>query len=307
MSKLLEQLLAKRFAPVDGDGTDAGAAPVEEPEVVETEVSEGDDLDWLLNDGDEEEPEPEPEPKPEPKEEPEQKEESAVEKPEPKEEPEPKVEPKEEQKEEPEAKKPEEVEEKKEPTEEEREQQREQYLAEVEKAFALSEEDANLMVTEPEKILPRLAARMHDYTMQHVAAMQQQMVQQLPQLMQGFAQQQTAAQQQESAFLEANPFLKEMDRTELEEAVNELAPIVAKRAAGKTPEEKLKLLGQTIAQLKGISSTPAKEKPAGGSEKPKSKPFKPAAPASSGVETPKPAPANQAEAWIDALLQNQDD
>lgn len=290
----------------EGSDLGGGETPAEETPV--EEIDEQDNfLNSLFADDEEEElePEPEPEKKPEEEPEPEKKPEPEEKKPEPEPEPEPekKVEP-EEKKPEPEKKPEEKPEEEPEPEPEDLEEQRKQYLASVEKDFAISEEDANLIITQPEKILPRLAANIYDRAMRDTAEMFRNFSEQIPNMLQGISQQQRQASEAEQSFLAANPGIEAIDKTELEGLISTFAPLVAQQNPNASAEDKLKALGRTIAAAKGISlkevapeKTPPKEEPV--------KPHTPAAPVSTGAQ-PQPAPASEADVFIDMLLNDDD-
>lgn len=66
------------------------------------------------------------------------------------------------------------------PKPEEYEAQLQKVMGELEGMYAISKDDADLFVTEPEKALPKLAAKLHFTIMQQFAQMQQQWQQSLP-------------------------------------------------------------------------------------------------------------------------------
>lgn len=300
---------SRYMAEAGADGVADGEAPAGTDTPVEEDLV-GDDLDFLFKDDDDEDPAPEPE-KMEPEKAPEQ---DADKKPEetvpPVEEPEKKVEP--EKKEEPEQKvepekKPEpepEPEKKDEP--EDLEAKRQEFLAEVEKSFAISEDDANMLITEPEKVLPRLAANIYDRAMSDVAKMFDTFSAQLPNMMGQVTAQTQAASDAEAQFLTANPGIEAIEATELKGLVEQFAPIITKQFPNASNEEKLKALGRTIAATKGINLTAAVPPVAKPKETPV-KPHTPAAPVRSGSEFGKPQPATEEDAFISMLLDNQDD
>lgn len=291
------------------DGAADGAAPevevegeVKEPEVVTTEEGYVDtDLAFLYADEDEE-PKPaveerDGEKKEEGPAEPEAKPEESEAKPEVTEDkkPEPEKEPEPETKEVLEDKKPEQEL----PDEDSLKKQREDFLAEVEKSFAISEEDANLMITEPEKVLPRLATNVFDRAMTEVSKMFDTFASQLPTMMTQVSAQGQAATQAEQAFLEANPGIEAIEANELKGLVETFAPLVAKQNPKASREDKLKALGRTIAAAKGISLgsvTPpkAKEEPV--------VPHTPAATVRSSGDLGNPKPNSADDEFISMLL-----
>lgn len=285
------------------DGTESGAAGAE-PEVETPEVDEDAAfMDSLFKDEDgEEEPEPEPEKKPEPEAKPEPEPEPEQDKQEPEVEQEPEKKPEAEPEKKPEEdKKPEPEEEGKEPTQEELDAQRTEFLAAVEKDFAISEEDANLIVTEPEKVLPRLAANIYDRAMRDASQMIERAFGQMPAMMQNFNSQQQAATQAQEMFMAANPGIEKIEKQELEALVNQFAPLVTKQNPNASNEEKLKALGRTIAAVKGISLGEVTPQAAPTPKETPVQPHTPAAPVSSG-EQPAPKPSSEADAFIDMLI-----
>lgn len=282
MNRLMQMLLNKRFNKVEGDGTDAGGGAADDF-----------DTSWLLGE-DEEEEEKEVEVEDGEGEVDNTEAEVSVGEGEEKKVEETKVE--ETKTPEPEVKEPEVL-----PTDEERQAQHQAYLAEVEKVFAISEDDANLLLTEPEKVIPKLGAQIHDYTMREVAKMQQMMLQELPKYMENLMAQKNEAASHENMFMEANAHLASVDKNELRELINEYGPLLVKKMAGKTPQEKLVALGDVISTVKGIPRVaPVAKKEE--SKPPKARPFTPVAPAQSGGNPGRPAPATQEEAFIEMLL-----
>lgn len=147
------------------------------------------------------------------------------------------------------------------------EQQRQDFLTAVEKSFEISEDDANMLLTEPEKVLPRLGASIYERTMRDVAhfvAQERQMLMQaLPQVI---TQTQTATTQEEAArntFLEVNPGLDVVGN--LNELVQGLAPTVMQANPGKSGTELMQILGSMIYPMVGMSrpaaAAPAAETP----------------------------------------------
>lgn len=310
MNTAMKLMMLNGWAKFDkaDDGTQTGGGG-EEP-VVET-GGDDDDLDWLL--GGDEEPEPEPtveddDATPAEDDESEEGGEEEVEDDE-SEESEEDDDSKEEEDEQPaeddkkkKSEEPEEQEEApKQPTEEEIAAQREEIRSHFEKQFAISEEDANLLVSEPEKVLPRLASNVMMQTYDMMQRAMGNMINQLPQMIQ---QSQATVQSEtevKNQFMELNPALKTMDATELDEAVAELAPVIKKRFPNATPQERMAKLGKMIAASYGLEA-PAPKKAA------KAKPPKPVTPAAPARSSTPPA-SNQLsplEQEIQELLSSDD-
>lgn len=83
---------------------------------------------------------------------------------------------------------------------------RQSALAELEKRYALSQEDADAMISEPEKVLPKLAGQMYMDVFEGVLSAVQTM---LPQAFTQFNQSYAAQQKDEADFYDAWPALKE--------------------------------------------------------------------------------------------------
>lgn len=181
-------------------------------------------------------------------------------------------------------------------SDEEIEQQRQQFLAEVEKDFAISEEDSNLLLSEPEKVMPKLMAKAYDRAMQDATKMISSQVQAMPQYLEQWDNQRQQQTKIYSDFLESNPVLKELDENELSGLIETFTPAIKQRMGNASPEEKMKELGRAIAAYKGLSAKPAPKKQS--KPAPAPKPHTPAAPAGSSVEGGKPKPQSDVEAWI---------
>jgi hypothetical protein len=183
---------------------------------------------------------------------------------------------------------------------------KEKFRAELEKSFAISEEDANLLVTAPEQVLPRLASNISMQILEQVQIMQNQMIANLPQMIMQSQAQSTNEQKLYDEFMASTPELSQMDAKELNEAVNELAPIVKKRFPTLTPQERMVKLGMLIKNTYGLkdATPPKKAEPAPKARTPK--PHTPTAPAQSSVPAGNRKPT-KLEAEIEELLNSDDD
>lgn len=83
---------------------------------------------------------------------------------------------------------------------------REEFLPKLAEHYKLDDADVEALRTDPGKVMPTLAARLH-YDVQH--AITAGLVQMLPQMIGTYFQQQKAAEENESAFFSAYPTLKE--------------------------------------------------------------------------------------------------
>lgn len=301
--KLLMKLNGAVYSDVADDLPSGGVTDVQEvePEVT-PEQSISDDIDWLLEDDmvtpkeeeteqeKEVEPEVEPEVKEEPKVEPEVKEEEK--KGEVKEEP--KVE----------DKAPEQTQAPTQLTPEKIAERKEAFRAEIEKQFAISEEDANLLVTAPEKVYPKLASNLVMRTLEEVQAMQESFLKALPNIIQTVNQYTVQESETKNRFMELTPALKSVPAAELDEAVSALAPIVKKRYPNASLEERMAILGKMIAVANGLDIS-AVDKKQTAKQPVAAKPYTPAAPARSSVPAVN-QPKTQLEKEIEDLLNSDD-
>lgn len=291
--KINKQWLFCLFSPAKDEGTvdglPTGNEEVKEPEPEEEEVVGIDDhIDTLLG-----EPEPEPEPDPTPAVEPEPEPEKKVEpEPEPEKKVEPDVEP--EKKGEPEVKVEPEVEKKVEPevtveptAEEQKVAQEEEvkkFMDGLETQYAVSEADADLLVSAPEKVLPKLAANIHAKIMsQVVQAMPQMMeamvakvIQAQPQIVTGAMSRQTEAQKANDNFDKAFPELVGKD-AELKTA----ATAVMANFPDLSLEEKMQKTGEVAYAMLGLVRKSSAE-----DEPPAVAPFTPVSTSNSSGKVP---------------------
>jgi chemotaxis protein histidine kinase CheA len=310
MNKLLQMLMAQRglMAPEPGEGGGGGGESDMDDLDFLFEQEDDEAIDDLLGDTDPEpepepepEPSPEPEPEPQPEPEPEPKPEQTGDDPEPTPEPEPEPQPTPEPEPEPEP-------EPQTPTQEELEARQAEFLAEVEKEFAISEDDANMIIEAPEKILPKLATKIYDRAMRDAHQMIMTQMQAVPQMMQ----QHTASMEQQRQISETfdtlNPELKGIPKSELNQLIESYGPMLAKSMKGKPQEEILRAIGVTIATTRGIQLGGAPQ-PAPAPE-PKPQPVKPHTPSSPRGAADIPDPkgnANPDDDFITMLIDSQYD
>lgn len=159
------------------------------------------------------------------------------------------------------------------------EQKAEQYQAfreGLEKDFAISEEDATLLIEEPETVMPKLAANLYERVMtdaiNHVASVVPQMI------MQSQVQAEHSTKMREQ-FYEANPGLVDQDDALIQELINTYAPLVKEqhKNSNLTQDELIRKVGMTIAASLGVDAGKKQEAPP--------QPPKPS------TQSPAPAPA----------------
>lgn len=142
----------------------------------------------------------------------------------------------------------------------------------LEKNFSgmLTEEDRDALMTEPEKVLPRLMAQASLHTLEQF---RQTMGQELPQHLNRLTAEQKAAQELEEKFYSRWPKLREADKGTVERVVK---GYVASAAQGVTPEQVIEEAGamaMVALRIPVEESAPQKNV-----QPQKSQPFTPAAP-----------------------------
>lgn len=180
-----------------------------------------------------------------------------------------------------------------------REEQNAKWLDELQDSYQLSTEEADLMVTEPETVVPKLAAMIHQRV---VTETLQNMAQLLPQLMQQTFQAQpdmltqtmSVAQQRQEAetkFFTAFPALKghEKETAAMVKMVKQ-----APENAGISQEDLITKAGMATMALLGLTAAPAPQE----TPPPANKPFTPAQPG--GASGNLPASSQQSE-WEELL------
>ena len=93
------------------------------------------------------------------------------------------------------------------PKEEEKPFDVEAYKGELQKLYALSKDDADALLTDPETVLPKLMANAHLQMLNHIGQFVQAQMQQLPTVVKQTVESSTVEKQRLSAFAEAHPDL----------------------------------------------------------------------------------------------------
>lgn len=289
------QMQSRYLKPVEGDGGEDGGAPAEVEEDVDPSagMSEDEINDLLGEDSSDEEVEDSPPAESEEAEEaaPEEEVESEVEtelEESPIDDPQPDAEQEvEEQVQQPEVN----------PTAEEIEKQKVAWLNKLTERYSISDEDAEALITEPETVLPKLAANIHSAVMvdmtkaleQILPQMVGQFIQAQPQVvsnaMQSYQQQADAKTQ----FFESFPALKGN-----ENVVKVAAQTVEQNFPEMSQADQLQKVGQIALAMLGITPQAA---PAPKEEEPAPAPF---TPAKSG-SAPPPAPKQEGNVWDEFL------
>lgn len=182
------------------------------------------------------------------------------------------------------------------PTPEQMQQHMDKMVPELAKLYAVDEADVEALRTEPEKVLPTLAGRLH-YGIQ--MAVFQGVMSALPQMMEQYGQQQKAYQENENAFFEAFPDLKA--KPEYAQTVLESIKAVRATAPNLSREDLIKRAGILACTTLGIvpgaaaaqPGTPAQ--PAAPSAVPAQRPAGGARPPGVGATSHIPAPVAPGE------------
>lgn len=156
-------------------------------------------------------------------------------------------------------------------TDEDLAERRRAYRADLEKVFAISDEDATLLVTEPESVLPRMAANMYEKVMSDVVSMMQT---QIPAVMQQFQKQTESQQKTKDMFYKINPGLSEVDESQVTELIPQYAGLIRQTNPNLTQEELIRKVGMVIGAALGVDAGKVREAPP-----PKPKPAAQVAPA----------------------------
>lgn len=157
---------------------------------------------------------------------------------------------------------------------------------ELENFYAIDEESALALATEPEKVLPKLAAQLHMSVMQQVQA---QIVQQMPQLLTGVQDRNVRETKAKDEFFSAWPELKGKEQEVLQMGVmfRQLNPKA-------TPQEAVARIGEMTMNALGLkrAASPAQNTPPAAPA-----PFRPAG----GPSAARPTSAPQKSSWDDLL------
>lgn len=129
-----------------------------------------------------------------------------------------------------------------------------QIRGELEKAYAISDDDADLLTTDPQKIFPQLAANLHMQVMSHVLHMVERV---LPQRFEQYTAHRAQGEELEQRFATVAPDLNLKVKEEFE-AVETAATLVGQRFKSLSVEEKLKKVSEVARVILGRQApTPA--------------------------------------------------
>ena len=121
--------------------------------------------------------------------------------------------------------------------------------------YSITDEDASKLLTEPETVLPRMAARMHMEVMESTVRVMQTM---LPRLMQSVQQTEQREISAKSFFQTANPDLAD---PRLEPAIMEMGQVYRRLNPAASPEQAAQAIGHLVRASLGIAM-PAQAAPA---------------------------------------------
>lgn len=163
-------------------------------------------------------------------------------------------------------------------------------LQELAKGYAITDADAERLQTEPELVLPQLAANMHMQVTKSILASVQSLI---PQYLQHHTAQISAEQEARNAFYTVNP---DLNNPQYEQAIMQVAQIY--RAANKTAprEQAIKTIGDMVRMSLGLQSPQAAVAPAPTPSATAPAPF---IPSRAGGAASKPI--QQGNAWMELL------
>ena len=113
--------------------------------------------------------------------------------------------------------------------------------------YSITDEDASKLLTEPETVLPRMAARMHMEVMESTVRVMQTM---LPRLMQSVQQTEQREISAKSFFQTANPDLAD---PRLEPAIMEMGQVYRRLNPAASPEQAAQAIGNLVRASLGIA------------------------------------------------------
>lgn len=154
-------------------------------------------------------------------------------------------------------------------------------LERLEKTYALPAEQATALLTEPETVLPKLAAKLHQEVMANVLAMVQA---QLPQAVDSITTAKVRESEAKTEFYSAWPELRGYEQQVLAAGAmfRQINPTAPKEVA-------VQAIGQLAMQALGLTRSAPQAQPAA-PPPPQATPFTPAGGRSGGTPPPKPAP-----------------
>lgn len=124
----------------------------------------------------------------------------------------------------------------------------------LEKEYAIPDEDVPALIAEPEKVLPKLAARMHMQVMENVRKeVDQMMVERVPVVMQQHQEVAKKNSDARSAFYKANPDLEKHEQTVLQ--IGQVYRTMNPKA---TPADAIKAIGDLVRVSLGLPLQGAK-------------------------------------------------
>ena len=167
-------------------------------------------------------------------------------------------------------------------SQEELQAQQDKYLSELEKEFEISKEDSDLLVTNPEKVLPKIAVNLYKRVMMDVAQAMAHMQHQLPAVVEQTSK--TVKQKEDAsvAFKARWPGL--LDSAEGQQAAVTAAQLYRQQKPNATMQEVIDNSGRIAYSILGKdvpAKTPAQAAPAAS----KPKPHTPASSKTAGVQT----------------------
>lgn len=163
-----------------------------------------------------------------------------------------------------------------------------QQVAQLEQYYAMGEEDALALATEPEKVLPKLAARLHMQVMQNVQA---QMAQTMPNVLKTVQEATVRESKAKEEFFSAWPELRGSEAQVLQAGMlyRQMNPTAS-------PQEAIEGIGRIVMAATGKQRVAGGGTPPAATRQQPAAPFKPAAGVGGAQHQPK-----QKTAWEDLI------
>lgn len=167
---------------------------------------------------------------------------------------------------------------------------RTQQIGNLEKHYALDTETAQALLTEPETVLPRLAAQVHLEVTENVLKAVHQMV---PGLIQEINRSTVVETQAENAFFDRNPDLKGVDRAK----IIQIGAMFRQVNPNADADTAIATIGSMVRTALGISAPQVSDAP----PPPVAPPLQPFAPARGGGGGTAPRAPAQGNPWADLI------
>lgn len=128
----------------------------------------------------------------------------------------------------------------------------------VKERFAISEEDSNMLFTDPQKVLPNMAASVYEAVLNDTLGIVKQMI---PNVLRETQEFETRTNSLKDQFYSVNEDLKGYDEAEVANLIPQFAPIVLQNNPGISQEEVHRKVGMFVKTALGVKPVVAQPKP----------------------------------------------